>query len=49
MRKMYRVKRRACALCKPNKRGWDKRWKPKEEAAIRRFERERQGALRGSD
>jgi len=30
MRKAYKRKRRSCALCKPHKVGWSKRWKPKE-------------------
>ncbi|MDH4084693.1 MAG: hypothetical protein OEV99_14620 [Nitrospira sp.] len=30
MRKAYKQKRRSCALCKPHKAGWAKRWKPKE-------------------
>lgn len=32
MRKAYKRKHRSCALCKPHKVGWDKRWKPKEAA-----------------
>jgi hypothetical protein len=32
MRKAYKRKRRSCALCKPHKVGWDKRWKAKEAA-----------------
>jgi hypothetical protein len=38
MRKNYKRKRRSCALCKPHKVGWDKRWKPKE--AVRRMDME---------
>jgi hypothetical protein len=38
MRKNYKRKRRSCALCKPHKVGWDKRWKPKE--AARRMDME---------
>lgn len=30
MRKAYKQKRRSCALCKPHKASWAKRWKPKE-------------------
>ena len=30
MGKVYKRKRRACALCKPHKRGWVKRRKVKE-------------------
>lgn len=32
MRKAYKQKRRSCALCKPHKVGWGKRWKAKEAA-----------------
>jgi hypothetical protein len=32
MRKAYKRKRRSCALCKPHKAGWGKRWKAKEAA-----------------
>jgi hypothetical protein len=41
-RKRFKRKRRSCALCKPHKRGWDTRWKPKEAAKLKRFERDRQ-------
>ena len=34
MRKSFKTKRRSCALCKPHKMGWDKRWNPRE-AALR--------------
>jgi len=30
MRKQYKIKRRSCGLCKPHKKGWDKRWKHKD-------------------
>jgi len=39
-RKAYRKKRRSCPLCKPHKMGIAKRWKPREEHALRRAERE---------
>lgn len=39
MRKKYKNKRRSCALCKPWKRGWMKRWKYKEETDIKEFEK----------
>lgn len=39
-RKRYKVKKRSCALCKPNKMGIEKRWKPKEEIDLKEFERE---------
>ena len=32
MRKVYKKKRRACALCKPHKMGWERRWKVREAA-----------------
>jgi hypothetical protein len=41
MRKRLKNKKRSCAMCKPQKRGWDNRWKPKEEDRLRRWERER--------
>ena len=40
MRKQYKNKKRSCALCKPHKRKWDKRWKPKDEALLREFEKD---------
>lgn len=39
-RKRYRAKRRACGLCKPHKRGWQRRWDDRAEARLREFERE---------
>ncbi len=30
MRKQYKRKRRSCGLCKPHKRGLEKRWKLKD-------------------
>lgn len=39
MRKQYKIKKRSCALCKPHKMGWDKRWKPKERQAYKDFKR----------
>lgn len=44
MRKRYKNKRRSCALCKPHKRGWDLRWRPRELAALARAEREENAA-----
>lgn len=41
MRKRSKRKRRSCSLCKPHKMGGDNRWKPKEEAKLREFEKER--------
>jgi hypothetical protein len=46
MRKRYRNKRRACALCKPSKRGWAPRWDDRELIRLRAFEREREQFLR---
>ena len=44
MRKNYKRKRRSCALCKPHKVGWDKRWKPKEAARRMEMEHEKIGS-----
>lgn len=41
MRKRLKMKRHSCALCKPNKMGGACRWKPKEEAALKAFEKEK--------
>ncbi len=46
MRKRLRRKRRSCALCKPQKRGWESRWSPKETEALERAERKIQAAVR---
>lgn len=40
MRKRLKGKKRCCAACKPHKRGWANRWKPKEAARLRLWERE---------
>jgi hypothetical protein len=40
MRKQFRNKRRACALCKPHKRGWEYRFKAAERAGRRAAEHE---------
>ena len=42
MRKAYRApgSRSSCLLCHPAKAGWERRWKPKEEASLRQFEHE---------
>lgn len=37
MRKNYKVKKKSCALCKPFKMGWMKRWKYKEAEEIKEF------------
>jgi len=39
VRKQYKRKRRACGLCKPNKKGLDCRWKPREKMLRREGER----------
>jgi len=39
MRKRLKRKRRSCSLCKPHKTAWSSRWKPKEEQALKEFER----------
>lgn len=41
MRKRRKNKRRSCRLCKPQKRGFDIRWAPKELASLHEFEKER--------
>jgi hypothetical protein len=38
MRKAYRVKRRSCVVCHLNKRGHERRWKPREFHELRRVE-----------
>ncbi len=40
MGKVYKRKRRACALCKPHKRGKAVRWKAKEAAKRKSMGRE---------
>ena len=37
---MYKNKKRSCKLCKPHKMVWDVRWKAKELAELKRFEKE---------
>lgn len=39
MRKRLKRKLRSCNMCKPHKTGRSNRWKPKEEARLREFER----------
>jgi len=46
MRKRYKDKDRSCGLCKPYKRGWDQRWKPKDAQAREEAEREIQDVRR---
>jgi len=40
MRKSLKRKSRSCGLCKPNKIGWDSRWKPRESFERRFTERQ---------
>ena len=40
MRKQYKNKKRACGLCKPQKRGWVKRWTPQEVEEIKIIDKE---------
>lgn len=46
MRKRLKVKEKSCALCKPHKMGWQKRWNVKEEDRLTRFEKEKQELVR---
>jgi len=41
MRKRLKVKRRACALCKPHKRGGAPRWTNRELVRLKEWERDR--------
>jgi len=40
MRKRFKKKKRSCALCKPHKVGWDKRYKTKDLDKLERAEKE---------
>lgn len=40
MRKHYKKKKRSCGLCKPNKKGYEIRFKEKEFAGRQRAEKE---------
>lgn len=42
--KIYREKRRSCAMCKPNKVGWAPMWKAKDLDKLQRMEREARDA-----
>lgn len=33
--KMYKRKKRACAMCKPHKAGWEKKWTAKDLARLK--------------
>jgi len=39
MRKRYKKKLRSCPLCKPHKTRGAKRWKVKDEASLKEFEK----------
>ena len=39
MRKRYKNKKYACGLCKPHKRGWDRRWSAKELPKLKEWEK----------
>lgn len=41
MRKRYKLKKRSCAMCKPDKMNWDCRWNNIELSALKEFEKEK--------
>ena len=41
MRKRLRSKKRRCALCRPDKRGWATRWPRKDLEGLKAFEKAR--------
>ena len=41
MRKMFKLKKHSCALCKPHKTGHQNRWKSKDLEKIKIFEKEK--------
>lgn len=41
MRKRLKKKQRSCSLCKPHKMGGSNRWKPKDELALKEWERDK--------
>jgi len=47
MRKRTHRKSRACGLCKPHKKAMANRWKPRELAALKEFERTRATIIHG--
>jgi hypothetical protein len=49
MRKQHKIKKRSCSMCKPHKMGWANRWKPKEQEALKRFEKEKKSNERNCD
>ena len=48
MRKRFKRKKYSCGLCKPNKVGWASRWKGKDLALLKVFEKEKRFVLRAS-
>jgi len=46
MRQRLKNKKTSCTLCKPHKRAWETRWKAKDEAALQRFERQKEEQVR---
>jgi hypothetical protein len=42
MRKRFKIKKRSCPMCKPNKMWWAKRWNNKELSKIKEFEKLKQ-------
>ncbi len=46
MRKIYKNKKKSCALCKPHKMGWAKRWKFRELESIKEFEKIKKDLVR---
>jgi len=47
MRKRFKIKKRSCSLCKPNKMGWASRWNNKELLLLKQFEKDQQSAITG--
>ncbi|MDP3727585.1 MAG: hypothetical protein Q8R35_03020 [bacterium] len=41
MRKRFKRKQHSCGLCKPQKVGWETRWKQRDFVRLREFEKER--------
>ena len=39
MRKVFKLKKRSCALCKPHKMGWAKRWTEKYFLGLKEFDK----------
>jgi ribosomal protein L37E len=47
MRKRYHDKKSSCALCHPNKRGWEYKWSNKEMVRIKEWEKEKDSMATG--